>query len=329
MTSLDHRGLRRARPRDGGAQRLQGASSRRTCTSPTATRSTGCTGATASSPTPSSSSPPRRRRSGPTTIRTTRRSPPRRPATGPAILLLIDRAACPYATLGSSYADGRLRGPVRRPRDHPGLDARTPPARTRRPRAAGRSATRPRPSSGGPKQLGRHGLGDPRPGHRGRRRRLRERQRRGRRDHHDPEPRDPRCRRTPPSIGALTFRYAFAHTPRPAADDAFRVLVEAEDGTLTPRLRAGRGSPSTATRPGCRPARRSAPGPARRSTSWSRRSTAAPTTSSRPPSTTSGSAGRTPARPGAPRAGAPLRGNPQRRRATARTTALRVRRPAR
>ena len=57
-------------------------SSRRTSTSPTATRSTGCTAGTGSSRTPTSCSRPRRPPSGATTTPTIRRSPPRPSATG-------------------------------------------------------------------------------------------------------------------------------------------------------------------------------------------------------------------------------------------------------
>jgi hypothetical protein len=38
----------------------------------------------------------------------------------------------------------------------------------------------------------------------------------------------------PAAVGKLTLRYVFAHDAASTADDAFRVLVEAEDGTLTP-----------------------------------------------------------------------------------------------
>ena len=48
---------------------------------------------------------------------------PRPSATGARSCCLIDRAACPYATLGAAASEGGLRAAVRRPGDQPGLDA--------------------------------------------------------------------------------------------------------------------------------------------------------------------------------------------------------------
>ncbi len=149
-----------------------------------------------------------------------------------ALLLLIDRAACPYAALGSSYAAadcGPLfddleinRGWVR---NAAGADTATSGTWA----VANPAAT----SSSGPKQLdatysGSKALvtgaaagssasaGDVDGGTTTVRSRA------------IALPADPA------DVGALTLRYVFAHNAASTADDAFRVLVEAEDGTLTP-----------------------------------------------------------------------------------------------
>ena len=86
------------RPRRTATRR----SSRPSCTSPTATRSTGCTRRTGSSASPTSSTRPRQptvwTRPLPRRLEDRRR---RRRATAGAILHLINRASCPYAALGA------------------------------------------------------------------------------------------------------------------------------------------------------------------------------------------------------------------------------------
>ena len=91
-------------PGHGGHERLPRPSSRAPCTPPTATRSTGCTVARASSRSPSSST----RRGGGTPRhhyppdeligRETRRN-------REAVLYLMEQAACPYAVLGARAAE--------------------------------------------------------------------------------------------------------------------------------------------------------------------------------------------------------------------------------
>ena len=151
-----------------------------------------------------------------------------------ALLLLIDRAGCPYATLGSAYvaADcGPLyddleinRGWVRNPA---GTDTAT---------SGLWAVADPGPTSlDGPKQLGWAFSGSKAlvtGGSAG-----------ANANSNDVDGGTTTIRSRaiampadPASIGALTFRYAFAHDARSTADDAFRVSVEAEDGTLTPVL---------------------------------------------------------------------------------------------
>jgi len=158
-----------------------------------------------------------------------------------ALLLLIDRAGCPYATLGSAYvaADcGPLyddleinRGWVRNPA---GTDTAT---------SGLWAVADPGPTSlDGPKQLGWAFSGSKAlvtGGSAG-----------ANANSNDVDGGTTTIRSRaiampadPASIGALTFRYAFAHDARSTADDAFRVSVEAEDGTLTPVLELA-GDPS-------------------------------------------------------------------------------------
>jgi hypothetical protein len=149
-----------------------------------------------------------------------------------ALLLLIDRAACPYAALGSAYTAADC-GPlfddmeINRgwTRNAAGTDTAT----------SGRwGVANPAPTwSNGPKQLdaawsgvkalvtggatgGLASANDVDGGATTVRSRA------------IPLPADPA------EIGSLTFRYTFAHSASSSAEDAFRVLVEAEDGTLTP-----------------------------------------------------------------------------------------------
>ena len=149
-----------------------------------------------------------------------------------AILLLIDRAACPYATLGSSarqqdcgplYDDLEInRGWSRDPKDKDtassGLWAVTNPAAT---------------TSHGPKQLGDavSGSGALVTGAAAGRKA-------GSNDV-DGGVTSIRSRpitlpADPASFGRLTFSYVFAHSATSTTADSFRVLVEAEDGTRTP-----------------------------------------------------------------------------------------------
>ena len=110
-----------------------------------------------------------------------------------ALLHLIDRAACPYADLGSGYAAANCgplfddleinRGWVR---NAAGTDTAT----------SGRWAVGEPPAHvvGRGQAAREDGLRDPRPGDRGGRRLLCRRERRGRRHDHDPQPGDPAAR---------------------------------------------------------------------------------------------------------------------------------------
>ena len=113
--------VRRDGQGDGEPQRLQGRSSRATSTSPTATRSTGCTASTGSSRSPGSSIRRRRRRSGATTTRPTRTSLRRRPATGAPCSTSSTSAA---ARTRDRQGDDALRRLQRRLRDLPRLGDR-------------------------------------------------------------------------------------------------------------------------------------------------------------------------------------------------------------
>ena len=149
-----------------------------------------------------------------------------------AILLLIDRAACPYATLGTSarqadcgplYDDLEInRGWSRDPKDKDtassGLWAVANPAAT---------------SLAWPEAAGRRGVRVARAGHRGRGGPEGRVERRRRRRHLDPQPPDHAPGRSR-DFGRLTFSYVFAHSATSTTADSFRVLVEAEDGTRTP-----------------------------------------------------------------------------------------------
>ncbi len=149
-----------------------------------------------------------------------------------ALLLLIDQAGCPYATLGSAYvaADcgplyddleinrGWVRNAAGTDTATSGLWAVANPAST---------------SRNGPKQLGRTVSGS---------RALVTGASAGKSattNDVDGGTTSIRSRAiTLPAdradIGRLTFRYVFAHDARATAADALRVAVEAEDGTLTP-----------------------------------------------------------------------------------------------
>jgi carboxypeptidase T len=147
-----------------------------------------------------------------------------------ALLLLLDRAACPYAAVGAATATANCGPLVDDLEINRGWTVNPDGTDT-----AGRGAwavADPAPVvAGGPKQLdaasGAKDLvtGAPagaRPGAydldgvttvRSRRIRL---------------PDDPA------DIGALTFRYTFAHSAKSSTSDSFRAFVEAEDGTRTP-----------------------------------------------------------------------------------------------
>ena len=85
---------------DGRAATATRPSSRATSTSPTATRSTGCTASTGSSRSRGSSTRPRRRRSGATTTRPTRTIAPQTARNRGALLYFIDIGGCPYRAIG-------------------------------------------------------------------------------------------------------------------------------------------------------------------------------------------------------------------------------------
>ena len=112
MTAADRSAFVGLGQGDGAPATGIAPSSRRTCTSPTATRSTGSTSATGSSRSPSSSTRRRPRRCGATTTRPTSGSPSRRRATGPRSCYLIDRAACPYAASTQTAAALNDCGPL-------------------------------------------------------------------------------------------------------------------------------------------------------------------------------------------------------------------------
>ncbi len=162
-----------------------------------------------------------------------------------ALLLLIDRAACPYAALGSAAAKANC-GPlfddleINREwvRDPFGTDTATSgrwavanPQPTRS--NAGRMQ-RGRPVSGrydlvtGAKAGSRAGSNDVDGGNTTIRSRA------------IVLPADPA------DLGNLTFSWTFAHTAKATADDALRVVVEAEDGTPTTVFEV-LGSPSAET----------------------------------------------------------------------------------
>ena len=148
-----------------------------------------------------------------------------------ALLHLIDRAACPYADLGSRYVAANCgplfddleinRGWVR---NAAGTDTAT----------SGRWAVAQPPAHvvGRGQAAREDGLRGPRPGHRGGRRLRCRRERRGRRHDHDPQPAI-RLPQDPAAYGNLTFSWVFAHGAGSSPDDALRVLVEAEDGGQT------------------------------------------------------------------------------------------------
>ncbi len=149
-----------------------------------------------------------------------------------AILLLIDRAECPYATLGAAYANadcGPLFDDLEINRGWVVNAAGTDTATSGRWQVADPAPT----TWNGPKQPGTTpsgvralvtgasagntpGANDVDGGTTSIRSRV---------IHLPADPGD---------IGDLTFSYAFAHGWNSTTADAFRVLVEAEDGTLTP-----------------------------------------------------------------------------------------------
>ena len=230
MTAADHPAFvglgRRWRPATATRP-----SSRPTCTSPTATRSTGSTPATGSSRSRSSCTRPRRRRSGATTTRPTSGSPPQTARNRSAILYLIDQAACPYAAstqaaaavndCGPLYDDFEIARGWRR--DPGGNDTATD--RDVEPGAAP-GDDRPRPQAAG---HGRRRAA--RACHRRRRGVVAERQR-PRRPDDDPQPADhPRRRSGQRRLADLPLRL------RPLRgvdhDDSLRVRIE---GQSTPTL---------------------------------------------------------------------------------------------
>ena len=151
--------------------------------------------ATGSSPTPSSCTRPRSRPCWGDHYPDDSKIPAQTARNRPAILLLIDRAGCPYAQLGAATARADC-GPLfddleinrgwRRER-------RTGP--TRRRRACGRSRSPRRRRSNGPEAAGQGGLGVEGAGHRRARGQDGRLERRRRRRDHDPQPGDHAPRR--------------------------------------------------------------------------------------------------------------------------------------
>ena len=149
-----------------------------------------------------------------------------------ALLLLIDRAACPYTTLGSAYADANC-GPL-----YDDLEINRGWTRN----AAGTDTASsglwavadPAPTAvSGAKQLGTTVSGS---------KALVTGASTGTLASSNDVDRGTTSIRSraiqlpadPADVGILTLRYSFAHTAGATADDAFRVLVQAADGTLTP-----------------------------------------------------------------------------------------------
>ncbi|HYO43704.1 MAG TPA: M14 family metallopeptidase [Candidatus Limnocylindrales bacterium] len=149
-----------------------------------------------------------------------------------ALLLLVERAACPYAALGSAFAAADC-GPlfddleINRgwTRNAAGTDTATSgfwavanPATTtlNGPKQAGTTVSGVRALVTGATAGANARANDVDRGTTTIRSRA------------IPLPADPAA------IGALTLRYVFAHDAAATPEDAFRVLVEAEDGTLTP-----------------------------------------------------------------------------------------------
>ena len=224
--------LRVAGPGDGDDATATRPSSRPTCTSPTATRSTGCTRSTGSSPTPSSCSRPRSRPSGATTTPTTRRSPSRPPAT--ARRSCCSSTARPARTRRSvPTPGGRTAGRCSTTSRSTAAGSATPRATTRRRRGCGRSRTRRRTTRARREAAGRRRSRDrapsspaPRPA--------------GRPARYDVDHGTTSIRSRPIALpadaadyGPLTFQYSFAHSAASTTADSFRVQVEAEDGTRT------------------------------------------------------------------------------------------------
>jgi hypothetical protein len=149
-----------------------------------------------------------------------------------ALLLLIDRAVCPYGTLGSAFAAtncGPLYDDLEINRGWTRNAAGTDTATSGLWGVANPAAT----AVHGPKQLGTTVSGS---------RALVTGASAGSRPSSNDVDRGTTTVRSraislpadPADIGALTLRYSFAHTAGATTEDAFRVLVQAEDGTLTP-----------------------------------------------------------------------------------------------
>ncbi len=149
-----------------------------------------------------------------------------------ALLLLIDRAACPYTTLGSAYTQadcgalyddfeinrGWTRNAGGTDTATSGLWAVANPASTWRDgiKQVGTTVSGSRALVTGATTLGRASANDVDGGSTTVRSRA------------------VRLPADPADIGFLTLRYVFAHDAASTAEDVLRVSVEAEDGTLTP-----------------------------------------------------------------------------------------------
>ena len=149
-----------------------------------------------------------------------------------AILLLIDRAACPYATPRRRGAHDWTAGRCTTTSRSTAAGCATRGTTTRRPRACGRSRIRPpRSRTGRSSWAGRSRVPA---------RSSRARRRAGTSGSNDVDHGVTSMRSRPITLpadaadyGRLTFWYSFAHSAASTDADFFRVQVQAEDGTRT------------------------------------------------------------------------------------------------